>query len=161
MTIKDHLMEQYKSNHGAVRRALDDIGDQESLERGGHKINHIRWNAAHLASAAGLMLRIMGGKEEFPENWHTLFARGAEFHEDPSVYPSMDLIRDKLYGTYEKMYSALEKMTVDDLETAKEIVPEWNTTPAEALLFLCRHEFYHLGQIATLRTILGKERLFG
>ena len=36
-----------------------------------------------------------------------------------------------------------------------------DTSAMNAALFFCTHEFYHAGQITTLRRLLGRERSFG
>jgi uncharacterized damage-inducible protein DinB len=161
MDSKDNIKYLFNSNHSAVKRLLEDISDEESLERGGLRINHIRWITGHIVSSAGLMVTLLGGKKNIPENWDKMFIRGAKFSDDSSVYPSMAELKAKMIESFEQRESALEKVIIEKLETEKQILPEWNTTPANALLFLCTHEFYHAGQIATLRTILGREQMFG
>jgi uncharacterized damage-inducible protein DinB len=107
------------------------------------------------------MVNIAGGTPQIPTEWDELFRGGKEIEEDFSKYPSMDEIRANFDLNRKELYKALENISVKELETAKEIAPDWNIPPQEALLFLVNHEFYHAGQISTMRNILGKERAFG
>ncbi len=161
MDIKDCLKYMLDTGFPYIKQAIEDISDEESLEQGGLTINHIRWNAGHLLGSAGMMLELLGGRHDIPEDWKKVFNFATEISKDSSVYPSMREIREKLSETYDLISEALEKTPVQELEIEKEISPEWKATPAQALLFFFKHEFYHLGQIATLRKILGRERMFG
>ena len=161
MDIKEAIGFILKSNEGALKKLWDEITDEESRERGKNNLTHIRWIAGHIANASGFMAGILGGKSCIPSGWDNLFRGGKEMEEDISKYPSMKEIRENFDQNRKEIYNALEKISIEELETEKEIAPDWNTTPQEALLFLCTHEFYHAGQISTLRGIIGKERAFG
>lgn len=161
MDIKDYLKYMLDEGFPYIKQAIEDISDEESLEQGGLTINHIRWNAGHLLRSAGMMAELLGERHNIPEAWSQVFTWATELSKDTSVYPSMQEIRDKLSETYDLISEALVKIPVQELEIEKEISPEWKATPAQALLFFFKHEFYHLGQIATLRKILGRERMYG
>jgi uncharacterized damage-inducible protein DinB len=158
--IKDYLRYMLDTGNSYIMQAIEDISDEESLEQGGLTINHIRWNSGHLLGSAGMMLELLGERNDIPEDWKKVFTFAAELSKDTSVYPSMQEIREKLNETYDRISEALEKVSIEELESEKEISPEWKATPAQALLFFFKHEFYHLGQITTLRKILGRERMF-
>jgi uncharacterized damage-inducible protein DinB len=161
MDIKAALDFLLKSNEKAIKKLWDEIEDEESLERGKDNLTHIRWIAGHITNATGFMLNILRGKNHAPEGWDALFRGGHELESDHTCYPGMVEIRKIFDSNRKEIYSALEKISTEELETKREIAPGWNITPEEAMLFLCTHEFYHAGQISTLRCILGKERAFG
>ncbi|MBD3216979.1 MAG: DUF664 domain-containing protein [candidate division Zixibacteria bacterium] len=161
MDIKQALGVMLKQNEGAVKKLWDNISDEESLERGSENLTHIRWIAGHITNALGYMVNIAGGTSHIPTGWDELFRGGKEMEEDFSKYPLMDEIRANFDLNRKELYKALENIPTEELETAKEIAPDWNIPPQEALMFLVNHEFYHAGQISTMRNILGKERAFG
>ena len=161
MDVKGYLDYMMESNHGPVLKAIDGVTEEESLERGRDNTNHIRWITGHLLGSTGMAVKLLKGQTSYPQEWNQLFIRGAEFSEDPSVYPSMEDLRVNLKQAYSELRAAVNKCEIEYLETEREIFPGWTTTPAKAVMFLLRHEFYHMGQIATLRRILGRERLFG
>jgi uncharacterized damage-inducible protein DinB len=161
MNIKQALGFMLKQNEGALKKLWDEINDEESLERGKDNLNHIRWIAGHIANANGYMVNVAGGSPDIPHGWDELFRGGKEMEEDPSKYPSMKEIRNNFEANRKELYRALEEIPEVELETAKELAPDWNIPPQEALLFLCNHEFYHAGQISMMRNVIGKERAFG
>lgn len=161
MDSKHYLGYLIKNNHAATKKLIDDIGDEESLERGGQEVNHIRWLTGHIVNSLGSMVNILGGQSDLPQKYTELFMRGSQFNKDESAYPSMDELRSEFDRLYQEALKALEKVSVEELDTEREIYPRWNARPAEALFFLCSHEFYHAGQFATLRKILGRDRMFG
>ena len=59
------------------------------------------------------------------------------------------------------MISALDKISSDQLDKIVELGEDWKVTPLEGLSFLCRHEFYHCGQITVMRRAIGREQPFG
>lgn len=161
MTKKENLMILLKSNHGAVRKLIDDIDDDESMVCGKDNRNHIRWLTGHLVDNAGNILKVMGAENAVSEKWLKLFGRESETSDNPNNYPSMAELKSKLYSLYKQIYEMLNKMTGSDLDRNIEPFPKWRTTAMDAVLFLCTHEFYHAGQITTMLRILGRERPFG
>ena len=161
MDSKSAIAYLLKSNEGAIRKLWDEITDDESLQRGQHNLTHIRWISGHITNATGFMLNILKGKNHAPDGWDALFRGGQDMETDHSRYPDMNQIRKIFDANRKEIYSALEQISTEELETKREIAPGWTIPPEEALLFLCTHEFYHAGQISTLRCMLGKERAFG
>jgi uncharacterized damage-inducible protein DinB len=160
MDKKENLRYLLESNHGAVRRLIDDVSDEESMFRGKDNLNHIRWHTGHIAYCANIVLRLMGEEGAFPEPWEKLFGGGSEINDKPSAYPSMPELREKLYSIYDQTDKALDKISTDDLDREIEAGSDRKITPMNGALFFCAHEFYHCGQIANLRKILGREPLF-
>lgn len=161
MGKRENLRFLFKSNHGAARKLIDDITEDESMFRGKDNINHICWQTGHLVYNAGLILNILGDNSAIPEKWIELFKRGAEFHDDNSVYPAMSELKKKLYSLYEQLSCALDGITDAFLDEKIDIVPGWNETRMNGILFFCTHEFYHCGQIVIIRRLLGREQPFG
>ena len=161
MTKKENLMVLLKSNHGAVRKLIDDIDDDESMFCGKDNRNHIRWLTGHLVYNAGNILKVLGVEDTVPKEWLKLFGRESEISDNPNSYPSISELKSKLYFLYEQIYEMLNEMADSDLDRKIEPFPKWQTTAMDAVLFLCTHEFYHAGQITTILRILGRERPFG
>jgi uncharacterized damage-inducible protein DinB len=161
MTKKENLMVLLKSNHAAVRKLIDDVDDIESMVCGKDNRNHIRWLTGHLVYNAGNILKVLGAENAVSEKWLKLFCKESEISDNPNNYPSMAELKNKLYSLYVQIYKTLNKMTDSDLDKNIEPFPKWQTTPMDALLFLCTHEFYHAGQITNMLRILGRERPFG
>ena len=161
MERKENLRYLFKSNHGAVRILLDDITEEESMVRGKDNISHIRWQTGHLLYSAALTLKMLHDTTDIPESWYTLFGRGSDISDSADDYPSMKELRDKLYILYDRMEKRLNTITDEEFDKQVIIAPGFEPTSLNGTLFFCTHEFYHAGQIAILRKMLGRERSFG
>ncbi|MCP4633108.1 MAG: DinB family protein [candidate division Zixibacteria bacterium] len=161
MTKKEHLTQLFKAHHISLKKIINDITEEESLERGKDNINHIRWQTGHLIGSAGMRLRSLGREVSVPDNYMKLFKRGDEIADDPSVYPPLSELKEKLYSMFTELNDTIVEFSDDDLDNEIEIVPGYKTTIMGSILFLCNHDFYHAGQIAILRKVLGKIRVFG
>ena len=162
MGVKDNLKGMLEVNRRATGVLLDGITDEESLFRGEYNVNHIRWLTGHIVLHAYKRLKVMQYKVVFPDGYEKLFDRGSELMDNTDEFPSIDILRKELDDVHEKTLKYLESLSDDDLEKSIEShVPGQQTTVINAASFLCMHEFYHAGQIATLRRVLGHERTFG
>ena len=161
MEIREYIAKIFQTNHGVIKRLLDDVSEETSLERFGHEINHIRWQAGHIAGSATLMLSLMDENYDLPENWPVLIGRGEKFEPDPQAWPSLAEIKNHLYKIHGRLENRISLVELEKLETERQILPEWNTSPAQAILFLCDHEFYHAGQIMLLRRMAGLPNVIG
>lgn len=162
MDRKSDLQFLLDSNQTAVRRLIDDVSEEESLVRGKDDLQHIRWCTGHLVYGAYLLLKTLGIEDPMPEGWHDLFCYGCEFQDDGSRYPSMAALRERLSAYHEQINSRIADLSDADLEgTLASKPPFENMNAISTSLLLCKHEFYHAGQIAVMRRILGRERTFG
>ncbi len=160
-TTKHYLVNHIATIHGATKRLLDDVKEEESMIVLGKTHNHIKWLAGHLAFTSTLAGKTLGGTLSFPEPWMDLFRRGAEVEKDLSVFPPMDEVRKKLYDLYYEVEQLAAGADDAYLNIEREIAPNWKDAPVQAVLFLCAHDFYHAGQIAMIRRHLGRDRMFG
>jgi uncharacterized damage-inducible protein DinB len=161
MERKENLRYLFESNHSAVRRLLDDITEDESMVCGKDNISHIRWQTGHMVYSAALTLKMLHDTADIPELWHTLFGRGSTISDNADEYPSLKELRDKLYDLYDQMEKRLDTITDEDFDKQAIIAPGFEPTSCNGTLFFCTHEFYHAGQIAIIRKVLGRDRAFG
>jgi uncharacterized damage-inducible protein DinB len=161
MGKKENLRFALDSTRSAVGRLIDDITDEESLFRGKDNLQHIRWQTGHIVYGAYLMLRTLGQAAPLPDGWYDLFHRGCTFTEDTSVYPAMAELRGKLSWYNEQITRRLETLADAELDTTLDPEPIFETSAFNTVSFLNAHAFYHAGQIAVIRRLLGRERSFG
>jgi len=160
MSYRNQLIYMLKNNRDVMKKLIDDVTEEESLEQGSHGFNHIRWQVGHLLYAAGYSYSLLNQEYDDFTQYKDLFGGGAELSEDPSVYSNMADLRDKMYAVHNDVIAAMEKSSEDDLTV--EIGEEGKkTTVWQTINFLCMHEFYHAGQIVNIRKILKRERPFG
>jgi uncharacterized damage-inducible protein DinB len=160
MSYRDHLLYMLRANQMVIKRLIDDITDQESMVRGKDQCNHIRWLTGHMITGESHVLSLLGGKNDDSRNYEKNFGRGSVITDDPSVYPSMAELKKRLYDIHERATNLVEK--ISEAELQRETGQEEKKEPLwQSLTFLFMHEFYHAGQIASARRIIGRERSFG
>lgn len=163
MAVRDNLLYMLNVNKGALHKLLDDVSEEESMERGKDNTPHIRWQTGHLAHTCGWGAGLLSGEHDFlqSDQYKELFGGGSEVSDDPAAYPPFSQLRDELYEAIDKSIAAAGEMTDEQLEAD---VPE-GQGPKSSIInvaqFLCMHAFYHAGQITQLRRVMGRERPFG
>ncbi len=155
--LRSHLI----TMHGAVRRLVEDISEEESTKTIPGYGNHIKWLTGHILTTTVLSGKLLGGHIALPEGWNELFRRGAALNPDPSAFPTIEAIRERLFDYQRMVVEFLDLTNEEDLKVEIEIAPGWQDTRLGAVLFLKAHDFYHAGQIAVIRRTLGRERSFG
>lgn len=163
MALKEHLAFMLNTNLGALKKQLDDVTEEESMEQGRDGIPHIRWQAGHLVHTCGWAAGLLSGDLQYKQSdeYKKRFGGGSEVSPDPQTYPPLSQLRAELYEALEKASAAAGQLSDEQLEAN---VPEetgFTSTIANAVEFLCMHAFYHAGQITQLRKVLGRERPFG
>jgi len=159
MTRKDHLIYMLKFNQRVIKALIDDVNEEESMVRGEHGHNHIRWLAGHIFRSDHHSLKIMGRDDGTFEKYGKIFGLGSTISDDVSIYPSMAELRNMLYKSHDKVIEVVSNST--DAELENEITDHGEQRPIwQALTFLAMHEFYHSGQIVFMRKLLGRERPF-
>jgi uncharacterized damage-inducible protein DinB len=159
MPIRDQVQYMIETNQQVAKRLLDDIDEEESMARGGHGFNHIRWQAGHLLYSCAYVLSLFGDTSEDLEQLKKDFGGGTEISDDPSAYPSLADLRDRLYHAHDRAISRAKEMADADFD--KDVGDGENKHPIwQSVIFLCMHGFYHAGQVVQTRKILGRERPF-
>jgi hypothetical protein len=161
MPKRDNLTYLLQVNLMALKRLLDDVTEEESLERGRDNLPHIRWLTGHLVYSAGMTARQLGADYEPDGAYDRLFGRGSEVTDDAGIYPPFSELREELYELHDKAIAAASVATDEELDADLPKEAGFEATLMNAAQFLCMHTFYHAGQIAQLRRSLGRERSFG
>jgi len=153
------LAQQYRINRLLVSAALKDLAVVKIEARIGDEGNSMKWLVGHLASSRYVLARHLGVDEENP--YGGLFARGAEVKPE-SAYPSLEAIRTAWEDIAEKVERRLEKLSDDDLAAPLEgQYPINDGTIMSAIAFLSLHESYHVGQLAYIRRLHGRDGIVG
>jgi uncharacterized damage-inducible protein DinB len=159
MADRNQIVYMLKMNTDTIKPLIDDINEEESMERGNHQLSHIRWLTGHLVCTYNTIQSLMGEEKTENDELKKLFDFGVEISDDPALYPSMSDLRKELFE--------VQKVVVEAVQNAPEAVfdkeMEWfgSQIPVGHMLsFLCMHNFYHCGQITIIRKILGRPRPF-
>ncbi len=164
--IKKPLLPLFKFHHCLYNNVLDGFTDEETNQRlhENRKINHVKYLAGHLLNSQYGFGFLSGVR--FPVKWNELFApMNHSEAKDDIRYPSIDEIREEWNAIYEPTWEALNRLSMDDLNTIPpkpadkvfENSPVFENTVAGFMTFLNHHQAYHIGQIGILRRGFGKE----
>lgn len=160
MSTSDHLAFLIGFNSGAMHRAMDDVTEEESMTRGADGSSHIRWLTGHLIESTHHVLELLGGSYELPKSYGEAFKPGNDASGNADDYPSMEELRTTLFDVREALKTHVESV---DESVLAESLGEKSPFPTKLhfALFMCEHDFYHLGQMVTIRRAIGRERPFG
>ena len=124
--------------------------------------NHPLWVMGHLAGTdawIGGLLKIPG--TEVPEAYQKFFGMGSKPAADLKGYPPADEVRGYFNGARSAMRHWLDNATAKDLAVSlKDQTGGFASDPLDAVMKLCWHEGWHMGQVATLRKHLGLPSAF-
>jgi len=161
MSKKENLKFMIEKNQDSLKQLLDDISDEESLDRAGGLCNPIIWQTGHLAWCADTVVWLLGGNREFPDNWTKMFEYGSKLPDDTTAFPPFGEVRGKLYELHTKVNNALEIFDENKFADEVEVEKDWRLNRLNALFSFSKHDFYHAGQITVVRNKLGRKRPFG
>ena len=107
----------------------------------------------HLLSSRYGMLKMLGAGDENP--YADQFGRNAE-PRDASDYPDISEFNQAWSALSDSFHAALAGASDEQmLAPAPEGFPVEDQTMRGAIVFLCWHESYHVGQIGGMRTEMG------
>lgn len=159
---REILLPRLKSNQMGAKALLADITEEESLVRGKDNMQPIRWQTGHLLNIARINNVLLGGKPKVTEERVKPFGRGVKMAKDISSYPPMEELRQELFDLYDETLKLAENVTDEELDRPTPEFVGFDQSIIDTLLFLNAHDFYHFGQIVTVRRCcLGREQSFG
>lgn len=159
MKSREYLLFMLRTNRDVVKKLVDDITEEESMARGHDGHNHLRWQMGHLLYSKGYTLANLGDQSVDHSSLKSMCAEGAEVSDDPSVYPLMSDLRTRLYNAHDRLIVTIENASNDQLDRKLGDKDDWLVW--QQLIWSIMHDFYHLGQIAQVRRMLGRDRPFG
>jgi len=119
---------------------------------GGGK-NSLSWVLGHMAWDRNQMIKSLGLESQY--EWDDLFKSGSSCTEGEN-YPDIDVIRDKYDELTQTVLDFLEKVSEEDITKPLEKgFPHQDKNPLGAVVFWTWQDAYHLGQIGSIRTLLG------
>lgn len=161
MNWRNNLTHIFKSNRDTTKRLLDDISNDESIELAGGICNPIIWQTGHLAWCADIVAWLLGGSKALSHKWTAFYEYGSKLPADINEYPPFEEVRDKLYEIQLNIDNLLKNVDETTFDEEVELSKDWRMNRLNALLFLAKHDYYHIGQITILRKKLGRQNPFG
>jgi uncharacterized damage-inducible protein DinB len=149
----------FNQNAGFLKKSVEGLTDEEWLHRPGGSANHVLWIVGHVAWARSMLLKRLG--EDWSKPWFSLCGRGAKC-EDLAAYPTPAealLVWDE---SSTRVNAAMESVSAELLATPiTQGPPSADGKVSGVVNFLAYHETYHVGQLAYLRSLLGRSGVMG
>ena len=155
MDMTSMISQQIVSSRERLRRCLEGVTDDEARRVLAGRLSPFTWQVGHLATIDATFAERGGGTYALPPSYADLFKMGSGGAAD---YPALS----EVWNAFDGAHQALLRVAAEaDYESPIEHRFRIYTNIGEMLIFACHHRGYHLGKIATLRSLLGKPRLFG
>jgi uncharacterized damage-inducible protein DinB len=144
----------YTRGFQALERNLEGFSHEESMIAPQPAGNCANWVLGHVIVHRSAVLEMLGAQPLWTETDGDPYGYGSKPLEATDARPLESLHAD-LKRAHERLIQMLETKTAADLMTE---IPtkSGSITLGQRLGFLAAHEFYHAGQIALLRRIVGK-----
>jgi len=161
VTARDVVLTQLGSSDYLLKKMTADLSDAEFFIPAAKGGNHAGWILGHIAVSEDSMVAGLIGKEKrFPKE-HELFRGGAPCHEEASKYPSrvalVELFRSARDNTVQALRQSDESKWTNPSPEGwpRDVFP----TVASVWALIGTHPFWHIGQLAMCRQMLGKKRV--
>ncbi|MHC4697205.1 MAG: DinB family protein [Planctomycetota bacterium] len=161
-SAKDVIRNQLQNGQQLIEMYTGDLSDEEYFHPATPGTNHAAWILGHIAvSEDSLVSMITGQAKRFPQAVHDLLGPSSTCESDASKYPSRseldEMFRNSRAHTVEALQTFDEGKWVDP---APEGLPKqffWTAGAVWGLIGF--HQFWHIGQLTTCRTVMNKKRL--
>lgn len=144
------ISETLELNLTVVTRQTEGLSHADSLLQPLPRGNCLNWVLGHIALYREYMLQNLGLPSEFGQDELARYANGSEpILEDSDQILQMDSLLAIINRQQERILAALSSQS--DSQLAQPAPRKESKTVAGHVLFLARHEAYHLGQTELLR----------
>ncbi len=141
----------YTFTHRITNSTLDGISHEDSLVHPPNGGNCINWLVGHMLLSRDDVFERLGIERVWTDSEATaVYDRGSALLTDSGKAVELHVLLDLFNQTQPRLLEAMENLNKMPSEDGK---------MEEAVAFYNFHEAYHLGQIAILRRILGKESI--
>ena len=142
---------------------LDDMTDEEMMQRPHPDCNHIKWQIGHLIASENQIINgvLPGTMPDLPDGFAERYSKETSTSDDASAFDS----KEDLLKLYQEQRTAalgkLESLSDEDLSAeGPEEMKTYAPTVGAAFDLLGGHWLMHAGQWAVIRRQLGRPPLF-
>ena len=159
MSYRASLLHGLNLNRFVLKNMLSDIGDEDASKPISGGGSNIRWLAGHILYGADRVYAYLIEKKP-DRDIERKFGYQTSARDDSAGYPSLSELYERIDHIHEKLTAYISSHSDEDLEkeikTGDRLLKVW-----QMLIGYIMHEYYHIGQIAMMRTALGRKRPFG
>ncbi len=163
-SVKDLVMGQLQTGMMLIEKAIEDLADEEYFKPAAPGTNHIGWILGHLAQSEDSMVAVITEKKaRLGEEYREKYSGGSACVADSANYPSgkelTELFRNHRAHTIEAL-TAFDESQWDD-PTPEGLPRDFFPTKGIVWGMMGTHPFWHIGQMTTCRSAMGKKALLG
>jgi hypothetical protein len=142
---------------------LDDLTDEEMMQRPVAGSNHVKWQLGHLIASENQMIEgcFPGKMPSLPEGFASRYEKSAASCDDPSQFDDknrlLEIYRQQREGTLAVLESVNPEVLGEETDAS---IRSYAPTVGAALIMQETHWMMHAGQWAVLRRKLGRAPLF-
>ncbi len=162
---KDVVVQQLMFGQTLFEMFTSDLSNEEYFIPAAEGTNHVAWVLGHIAQTEDWMIGLLTGAERtVSEDLQELFGGSSECSPDASKYPQRKELDDIVRSNRARAIRAAQ--TVDD-SCWDDVAPEGglpqNFFPTVGSIWglVGTHQFWHLGQLTTCRSVMKKKRVLG
>ena len=141
-----------------ARKLVDGIDESTRADQFAGLTNHPAWILGHLTTTAGLGTSLLGITLDHPEVYKELFMPGKKPVSDPSVYPQLSELIERLAAAHQILAKAVSEADPGVLSRPLPVqgLAKAFPTIGDGLTFvMTSHEAVHLGQLSAWRRAKG------
>ena len=151
-------------NRAYLRSVLQDIENDQLDLQPQQSLHSIRWILSHIAIVADYGLKQFSLPFVCPMKWHAAYGPGSQVGTNESVRPELDELLVAIEHGYSALCNAVDSGSVTVLSEEHDVELLENTplkTKGDLIAhILTTHFAMHLGQLSTIRRLLGRPPLF-
>lgn len=141
----------------ALAANLDGFTDREALAQPPGGGNCVNWIVGHVVTHRNHMLRALGAGPVWAADADARYDRGSEPVTGADGAQALDVLRDALDRSRERLLAAFDAVTDEQLAAVPGAASGSATGPlGQRLALLIVHEGYHAGQVGVLRRLSGR-----
>lgn len=162
---KDVVVQQLKLGQTLFEMFTSDLSDAEYFIPAAEGTNHIAWVLGHIAQTEDWMVGLLTGAERtVSEDLQKLFGGSSECSTDAGRYPSRKEL-DEMFRSNRaramKAAQAADDGCWDDAAPEDGLPKDFFPTVGSVWGMMGAHQFWHLGQLTTCRSVMKKKRVLG
>ena len=153
---------QIEGSRDFVLKLIDTLSDYQLLTRVDGFGNHTLWIMGHLAFGEDLFVSEFRDEPScLPAGHAELFGAGSEPQNSATAYPPRQEMSDRLTTARKRLITWAETLEGEAAwQPAPESLVHLAPNAVSSVHTLAQHDFFHAGQIATIRASLGMKPLF-
>jgi len=141
---------------------LEDLTEDEMMQRPHPECNHIKWQVGHLIASENQIINgaLPGSMPDLPEGFKDRYSKETANSDDPTAFDSKEDLLKLYQEQREAALRRLESLNDEDLSTPGPKDMPYVPTVGSAFELLGCHWLMHAGQWAVIRRQLGRPPLF-